>query len=332
LTFSSGSTGAPKAAVRSHGFLAAQHDTVRGFLDAQDGDVHLSAFAIVLLSTLVDGNTAVIGRTRRPDARAIARHGVTVVSGSPAFLAPLAPALRAVRRVVSGGAPVPVELAEQLPQLRVVYGSTEAEPIAWIDAAEVRATAAATRAGAGLCVGRPDPHLRVELLAPTTGPIAIGPGGLPRVAPGEVGEVVVAGAHVNQRYWRNPAAERAHKIRDADGTIWHRTGDLAYVDGDGRLWLVGRVADRVRRGDATDHPPPGAAGARALPWVSRAALIDDGGAALLVVEGRGPAGELTAHLAARGVVVDRVAFTRRLPVDPRHHAKLDYPSIRRKYA
>lgn len=373
LTFSSGSTGVPKGAVRSHAFLGAQHEAMAGLLDAagrKDGapDVHMSAFAIVLLSTLVSGHTAVIPRMGKGVddidgsalAAAIRALGVTVISGSPAFLGPIvAAAARAprasglgpladVRRIISGGAPVPVELCELAGQVLdpgatflVVYGSTEAEPISRIDAAEVRArTAAQTRAGAGLCVGRPDPHVTVTLLRPEPGrPVVVGPGGIAAmaVADGEVGEVVVAGDHVNKRYFRDPAAERATKIVDERGEIWHRTGDAAYRDGEGRLWLVGRIGDIVHRGDAVYHPSAVEAAARTLPWVARAALVPDGaGGALLVVEPaawsrRGRPAEVSRHLAERGVTIDRVVLTKKLPVDPRHRAKLDYPAVRRTW-
>jgi len=358
LTFSSGSTGTPKGATRSHAFLGAQHAAVSRLLGERPEDVHLSAFSIVMLSTFVTGATAVIPSIGKgvddidgaAMVRAIRDLGVTVLSGSPAFLAPIFAAatpgeLAKVRRVASGGAPVPVELCERAGEVlglaatfTVVYGSTEAEPIATIDAATVRAqTGAMTRAGAGLCVGVPDAHLRLRLLRPSPSPIVVGPGGLGalEIAAGEVGEVVVAGPHVNTRYFRDHAAERATKIVDEAGVIWHRTGDAARRDDRGRLWLVGRVADIVRRGEAIYHPSAVEAAARVVPWVARAALVGDGrGGTLLVVESseRAPRlDELTTHLASRGIVIDRVALTPKLPVDPRHRAKIDYPAVRRQF-
>jgi olefin beta-lactone synthetase len=357
LTFSSGSTGVPKGATRSHAFLGHQHEAIAGLLGP--AEIHMSAFAIVLLSTLVSGRTAVIPPIGRGVddldgervAQAIEELGVTAISGSPAFLAPIIHAagtrLRKVTRVVSGGAPVPVDLCEAavraLPSdatFLVVYGSTEAEPIATIDAREVAGgTADATRAGAGLCVGHPHPHITLRLLRPSTAPIVIGPGGVAalEVPRGTVGEVVVTGDHVNRRYYRNPAAERVTKIVDERGAIWHRTGDAAYLDEHGRVWLVGRISDIVRRGEAVYHPSAVEAAARTLPWVARAALVGDGrGGTLLVVEPsnghRGRSGELTELLAARGIAIDHVAFAKRLPVDPRHRAKLDYPAIRRRWS
>ncbi|HUH05620.1 MAG TPA: AMP-binding protein [Kofleriaceae bacterium] len=378
LTFSSGSTGTPKGAARSHAFLAAQHAAIERLIARPEGavDVHLSAFAIVLLSSLCAGQTAMIpalGRGGVNDvdgaalADAIDAYGVTVVSGSPAFVAPIAEARRragtplaTVRRVITGGAPVPLSLCELanedlLPSgsLLVVYGSTEAEPIATIEASQVRAhTAEFTRAGAGLCVGQTDPEITVRLLQPTAEPLAVGPGGLAalEVPHGEVGEVTVSGDHVNRHYYRNAAAERATKITDEHGVVWHRTGDAGYFDAHGRLWIVGRIGDMVRRGAAVYHPAAVEATAQTLSFVRRAALIQgrDGGVVLVVqpIAADNVLAVMQHLLSTRasrtdavvtalrnaGVEIDRVEFARTLPLDPRHRAKLDYLAIRRQYA
>jgi acyl-CoA synthetase (AMP-forming)/AMP-acid ligase II len=378
LTFSSGSTGTPKGAARSHTFLAAQHAAIERLIarPPEAFDVHMSAFAIVLLSSLCAGQTSMIPRLGRGGvndidgaalAAAIDRYAVTVVSGSPAFFAPIAEARRreggaltSVRRVITGGAPVPVSLCELandelLPNgsFLVVYGSTEAEPISTIEASQVRAhTAEFTRAGAGLCVGKIDREITVRLLRPTTAPLVIGPGGLAalEVARGEVGEVAVSGDHVNRHYYRNAAAERLTKITDECQVVWHRTGDVGYFDAHDRLWIVGRVSDMVQRNGAVYHPAAVEATAQTLSFVERAALIQGrDGSAVLVVQPIG-AGNLfgalhrvlstrasrgaavRAAMSQAGVEIDRVEFSRSLPVDSRHRAKLDYPAIRKQYA
>ena len=77
--------------------------------------------------------------------------------------------------------------------------------------------------------------------------------------------------------------------------------------------------------------------------MARAALLGDAGATLLVVEptawsraaradANGRTAELTELLAGRGVVINRVALIRKLPVDPRHRARIDYPAVRRQFA
>jgi acyl-coenzyme A synthetase/AMP-(fatty) acid ligase len=127
------------------------------------------------------------------------------------------------------------------------------------------------------------------------------------------------------------------------GEVWHRTGDAAWLDAEGRLWIVGRVADMVRRGDAVYHPAAVEAAARAVPGVSRAALIGDaaGAETALVVElsesgrgrraGRAAVSALRERMAAAGIAVDRIELASELPVDPRHRAKLDYPAIRQRW-
>src|SRR4029077_20854835 len=107
------------------------------------------------------------------------------------------------------------------------------------------------------------------------GAVEVGPDGLDGlcVAPGEVGEVVVTGPHVNKHYFRNRDAERATKIVDERGEIWHRTGDAARLDDKGRLWFMGRASDIVRRGGDIYHPAAVEALAQAEPGVARAALL-----------------------------------------------------------
>jgi acyl-CoA synthetase (AMP-forming)/AMP-acid ligase II len=376
LTFSSGSTGTPQGAVRSGELLVARHDAMARLLGADEhGEtpyVHVSAFAFVLLSTLISGGTAVIPPLRMGvddiDANrivdVICDRGVTTISGSPAFLASIVEAaarrttaaagphpLASLRRILTGGAPVPVDLCERalrvLPttcQLIVAYGSPEAEPIATVDARLVAAEAAAIRRGEGFLAGTVWPGRLLKLVRPSAAPIVLGAGGLAalEVTLGEVGEVVGAGDRVNETSVRDGAAECAHAIVDEIGTIWHRTGDTARFDAAGRLWLVGRVADRVCRGDAASHAAAVEAVARALPGVERAALVEDGKAgALLVVEprsgiahlsARARSGEAVRHLAAHGVAVDAVRVAPQLPVDPGHGATLDCSKVRRRFA
>lgn len=365
LTFSSGSTGTPKGATRSHRFVLAQHRAIEQMSESRPGDVHLSAFAMVHLSTLASGHTAIIPRLGRGGvnqvdgaeiADLIGAYGATVVSGSPAFLTPIFEAaaqrarpLTSVRRVASGGAPVPVSLCETadavLPNgsFLVVYGSTECEPICTIESAEVVAeTAPRTRAGAGLCVGRPHTDVRLRLLRSSRDPLRVGPGGIDAlcVTDGDVGEVAVAGPHVNERYYRNRSAERACKLIDEHGVIWHRTGDAAYRDERGRIWVVGRTSDVVERGEQRYHPAAVEALVRTHPMVARAALVAANDGAAMVVEPRARVRrrsakarrlehELRAKLAAANVHLDAFHLSAELPTDPRHRAKLDYPAIRR---
>jgi acyl-CoA synthetase (AMP-forming)/AMP-acid ligase II len=182
------------------------------------------------------------------------------------------------------------------------------------------------------------PEIQLRLVRPHDGPVALDGGGWAAwtVGPGEVGEVVVAGAHVLGGYLDDPGAERQNKVRDG-ARVWHRTGDAGWMDADGRLWLMGRVKERVRRAGRTWWG--GAAEARALDAaeVRHAAYVglDDpelGQRAVLCVET--PTGRLTdaereAVVAALGPFpVDELRPLRRIPRDPRHASKTDAGALR----
>jgi olefin beta-lactone synthetase len=362
VTFTTGSTGAPKAAARSHDFLWAQHLALAGHLRSAEGDIDMPTLPVFVLNNLASGITSVLPSfdPRRPADidparihRQMREERVTTSSGSPAFYDRLgrwcAEQGRRIplRALFTGGAPVLPPLARVLDAVvdgdpNVVYGSSEAEPIAGIDARDMLAAMDAARDDSshpgGICVGRPVAEIEAKLLRPHDGPIVLDAGGWAawEVGPGEVGEVVVAGAHVLAGYLNDPEAERQNKIRDG-GRVWHRTGDAAWMDGQGRLWLMGRVKERVQRAGRTWWG--GAAESRALDAaeVQHAAYIgvDDpelGQRAVLCVET--PTGRLTE--AEREAVttaldpfpLDEIRSLRRIPRDPRHASKTDVAALR----
>jgi len=224
-------------------------------------------------------------------------------------------------------------------EAHVVYGSTEAEPISGTPA---RTLVDPGETGEeGLCVGRPIERIDVRILRAHDGPIVAGGPGLHdlEVAPGETGEIVVAGAHVLTGYLNDPEADRENKIRD--GTrVWHRTGDAGRLGADGRLWLMGRVKHRVRRKGRTWWPLPAEVRALRAEGTAHAAYfglpVDAAEQeALLVVEpARGSvppdATELEQVLAPWPV--DRVHVVPHIPRDPRHRSKTDHEAMLRQIA
>ncbi|HEX6838405.1 MAG TPA: AMP-binding protein, partial [Polyangia bacterium] len=181
VSFSSGTSGRPKGAERSHEILLAQHEALARAFPVVDGDVDMPAFPALTLHNLACGITTVLPPVdlRQPasvDAWAIVeaarRYGVTTMSGSPAYLLRVARhlidarvMLPRVRRVAVGGAPVSRTLCRALRQAfptsegLVVYGSTEAEPMAHVGIDEV-----ASAEGAGFLVGAVDPAAEIELV------------------------------------------------------------------------------------------------------------------------------------------------------------------------
>lgn len=363
VTFTTGSTGRPKAVLRTHGFLWRQHEVLSRHLEVGEGTVDLPTLPVFVLHDLAAGATAVLAgldsrRPERVDPAAVARlvraEGVTTALASPALAGRLAvaDAPLPVRRLDTGGAPIDTALAERLcrgvgGRVVLLYGSTEVEPIASIGAAEMLAAHAGPEAaGGGLCVGRPVAEAEVRLLAPTDGPLAAGADGIAGLGPppGEPGEVAVAGPHVLAAYWNDPEADRRYKIADGART-WHRTGDGARVDVEGRLWLVGRVSERVERGGRTWWSLPVEQAARGLPGVRRAAYFPLAAAgagaqaatvAVLALEGDGEAhADWTLERVRAAVApapVDRVVARTRLPRDARHHSKHDLEALRAELA
>jgi acyl-CoA synthetase (AMP-forming)/AMP-acid ligase II len=346
LTFTSGTTGAPKAIERSHAFLRAQHQVLTSAFPVLATDRGLSAAPLFALHDLAAGATAVllpgglrsgIPRDARRAVAAVAAHRVTLVRANPRFCESLADVceearmtLPEIRALFVGGAPVSASLLARvraiLPnaQVHVAYGSSEAEPITAIAAEEVIADAAPlTALGRGYCVGAPIPPTKVRI--EDAGETTVFPAPPPSIAP-SVGEVVVAGPHVNA----------------PEG---HRTGDTGYLDTQGRLWLLGRQADRVCRAGQTMHAYSVEPLVESLPFVERCALVgvedpNMGERIVLVVSPRrrGMVGrsmrprwrdEIARLCASRGLPIDEIRWTDAMPLDGRHLSKVRRDELRR---
>lgn len=366
ITFTSGSSGTPKGADRTHGYLVAQHRALRAELPYRDDDVDLPMFPVFALNNLALGIPSVIPEMdfRRVDAvdpgpvlSQIERHGVTTATASPPFFDRLADQIEAVgaggrpaprlRRILTGGAPVSDAQLRRWrrvfpdTEIVVVYGSTEAEPVAHLPADE--RLAAGEAGGLGVCAGPPSDRLERRIVRIERGPIDLAAGGWAawELPPGAVGELVVSGEHVCRGYFRAPEADRANKIAEPSGKVWHRMGDTGYLDAEGRFWLVGRVHSTIlRRGEPVHPLPVEQAALGDDPRVRRAAAVgladpELGERVVVVVEAAPGEAEavraaVSERLAAAGYPVDEVVVTGRpLPLDPRHRSKVDVGRLRR---
>jgi len=353
ITFTSGSSGEPKGANRTHRFLLAQHRALAAEFPAQEGDVDMPMFPVFALNNLAVGVPSVVPamdfrRVERVDSATILQqmrtHGVTTCTASPPFFDRLcsARARPKLRRILTGGAPVTdpqlVAWRKAFPEteILVAYGSTEAEPVAHLSADERLEVKSDVRPESpGYCAGRPIDRVRGKIIPIHAGPVeAIRE--LPR---GEIGELIVTGEHVCRDYYRNPQAVRENKIVESDGGIggmvWHRMGDTGYFDGQGRFWIAGRVHSTIHRAGELVHPQlvEQAAGGND-PRIRRAAAVGLGERVVLVIEseaGEDLKSEIARRLAAAGQIADEIRLTSRpLPVDPRHNSKIDYGRLRER--
>ena len=353
ITFTSGSTGRPKGADRTHALLTAQHHALADHFPEQSDEVDMPCFPVVTLHNLCCGITTVLPPVDFGAVAAVqpdivwswaTSQGVTRMSGAPAYIEPLIAALEAgtkppptLRALGVGGARVPVSLCERtlaaLPQreCKVLYGSTEAEPIASASFQEV-----VTDRGEGVLVGHEASAAEIALVDLPTPTPALDERGL---APYRVahGELLVRGPHVNRRYLDNPEADRLNKLPEADGTVWHRTGDLARRDDRGRLWLTGRLKDLVRLGDRSIHPFPLEEAGDALQGVRRCALVDAGGPRFVLTL-QHDANKTQVEADAKRLLVERelgdipIEFVEHIPLDRRHNSKIDRPALRASLA
>ena len=353
ITFTSGSTGEPKAAVRTHGFLLAQHRALQESLHHCAGEFDLTTLPVFVLANLASGVTSVLpdADMRRPGhidpgpvLRQLQRHPIRTMAASPAFVTRLVGECRrsglrpdGLRRVFVGGAPVfPEDLraaSQTFPQAEItaIYGSTEAEPMAEVALSDVKLEDfAAMERGAGLLAGRPVNSISLRIICNQWGtPIGELNGSSFKdllVTTDQVGEIVVSGKHVLSGYL-NGAGDAETKFR-VDGVVWHRTGDLGRLDACDRLWLLGRASAAIKDERGPLFPFAVECAARQVAGVRRAAILGVNGRRILVLEAEGVSVE-AARQALVWVGLDEVHLVRSIPIDKRHNAKVDYVELRR---
>jgi acyl-CoA synthetase (AMP-forming)/AMP-acid ligase II len=355
VTFTSGSTGQPKAALRTHGFLLAQHRALAASLDLRPGTRDLTTLPVFVLANLASGVTSVLpdadlrspGRIApRPVLAQIQRHKIQTTAASPAFISRLLDAqqrtgtpMPSVSSIYLGGAPVFPGLLRRAnrswPQAKIVavYGSTEAEPMAEIALSEIsQADFDAMEQGKGLLTGLQVSSISLRVIREQWGaPIPpLDALAFERLiaACGEPGEIVVAGDHVLPGYL-NGEGDAETKF-DVDAIRWHRTGDVGYLDAAGRLWLLGRCSGKIQDERGTLYPFAVECAAMQHPSIRRAALAAVDGRRVLAVEAEEPVSPDDILRSLSWAQLDQVVSLDRVPVDKRHNAKVDYIALARK--
>ncbi|MFH1467116.1 MAG: fatty acid CoA ligase family protein [Pseudomonadota bacterium] len=359
ILFTSGGTGVPKGVEYVHKNFLAQIEAIRGMYDILPGEIDLPTFPLFALFNPALGSTSIIPEmdATRPARvnplrlyEAVRDWGVSTMFGSPALLETVSrhavahgERLPTIRRVMSAGAPVPAPMMERfLPLLAedavvvTPYGATECLPVATLSSREILAeTRHAADEGRGVCVGRPVPSVEVAILPCHDDPIPAWSEQL-RLPAGEVGEITVKGPQVTRAYFGRDQATAAAKIRDPDGGIWHRMGDLGYLDEQGRLWFCGRKAHRVETGTERLLTIPCEAVFNQHPLVRRSALVAvrrgeavEPGICVELEPGAAAGDALVGELEALGAAAPHTRSIQRFfvhpgfPVDVRHNAKID---------
>ena len=358
VLFTSGSTGHPKGAVYTYGELNAQVEMLMRIFDIQAGEVDFPLLPVFSLYNPAMGLTTVLPEinpshpsTLEP-ARiipSILKYNITHSFGSPRLWTKLATycekqtiPLPSVKRLFLAGAPVHPSLLKRVqalvPNGRVFtpYGATEVLPVACIAAEDVlRETYEKTLQGHGTCVGHAVAGVRIQIIPLTDEDLETLPNAL---EVGEIGEIVVSAPYVSKRYLNDDAATKNAKIYDTDGILWHRMGDVGYLDTQGRLWFCGRKKERVITAGQTFYTDCCEAIFNAHEAVFRSALIafkaEEQTVPAIVIEPE--AGRLSQNetqslfrelrrLAKACAVTEKIrhfCVYKNFPVDVRHNAKI----------
>ncbi len=259
IQYTSGTTGFPKGATLTHHNILNNGHFIAQLLRYTERDRVCIPVPLYHCFGMVIGNLACTTRgacivypaeTFDPEAtlRACAQERCTSLYGVPTmFIAELgAPGfaehdLSSLRTGIMAGSPCPIEVMRNvgsemgIDQISIAFGQTETSPVTTMvrvdDTLEHRCET----------VGQVMPHVEIKIVDPAT----------QRVQPrGEAGEFCARGYPVMRGYWNDP--ERTAESIDPAG--WMHSGDLATMDDEGYVRIVGRIKDMVIRGGENIYP------------------------------------------------------------------------------
>jgi fatty-acyl-CoA synthase len=259
IQYTSGTTGAPKGATLTHhNILNNAYFTARALgYDEHDRACvpvplyHTFGMVLGSLACATHGACMILpGESFDAAAvlESVAMERCTSLSGVPTmFIAVLEHPdferfrLTSLRTGMMGGAPCPVEVMKQvrsrmhMEQVTIICGMTETSPVSTQTSPEDPIDRRVET------VGRVHPHLEIKIVDPETGAT---------VVRGTAGEQCTRGYSVMRGYWEDQQA-----TRDAiDAAGWMHSGDLAVMDDDGYLKIVGRIKDMIIRGGENIYP------------------------------------------------------------------------------
>jgi len=259
IQYTSGTTGFPKGATLSHHSIVNNAFFIAKRMRLTEQDrlcipvpfYHCFGMVLGNLACVTHGSTMVIpapsfdaGQTLETveAERCTALHGVPTM-----FIAEISHPefgkfdLSSLRTGIMAGSACPVEVMRQVTtrmhmrEVTICYGMTETSPVSF------QTTADDPIEKRVATVGKVHPHVECKIVDPETGAI------VPR---GETGELLSRGYLLMLGYWGNPDAT-SHSI---DAARWMHTGDLAVMDHDGYVSIVGRSKDMIIRGGENIYP------------------------------------------------------------------------------
>lgn len=259
IQYTSGTTGFPKGATLTHygilnnGFFVGEglRFTEKDRLCIPVPFYHCFGMVLGNLACVTHGATMVLPSdsfspgwvlTTVEEEKCTALHGVPTM-----FIAELEHPkfdsfdLSSLRTGIMAGSPCPIEVIRKVilkmgvREITICYGMTETSPVSFQtsidDPIELRVST----------VGKVHPHVEAKVIDPLTGTV---------IPQGNPGELCVRGYLVMKEYWNNPNATR----EAIDNEQWMHTGDLAIMNTEGYLNIVGRTKDMISRGGEKIFP------------------------------------------------------------------------------
>lgn len=282
VRYTTGSTGPPKGVIYSHGMLHSLLRTLESEGITSD-DVFFGRSGTLIIHPLIGiSSVSIMARPRHIRGQEIVET-VSTWGATAAFLSPPSaihlanylkshaeshnnsPAmLKSLTRIYVGGETISAGFVstieshlseERTPRggFRLVYGATEGFPLCQAHASTIIETHSKTESGMGFCLGEPVEGIRIRILSFEDYNEKFDPSSASEVSgygPDSIGEISAMGPAVYSSLIGQDEIEFGGPKTTAhdslDGTSWHRTGDLGYLDQHGRVWIVGRKAHRVR--------------------------------------------------------------------------------------
>ena len=337
ITYTSGSTGKPKIAERSHEFLKTQGNILEKYLNYEETDVELSSVPIFTLSNLDEGITTVIANANFTDLAKSSPvslinqlENVNRIMAAPGLLEVIVNECKRrnkkfnrIKKVFTGGGAVFIDLIRKLkeifPNATIVtlYGSTEAEPIAEQDVTDLDdIDIDHIRNGRGILAGKIIGVEECALIDPSLVNIGkLTTEEFEKIKTTGIGEIVVRGKNVLEGYVGG-IGDKENKI-SVDGKIYHRTGDLGYIDNRGRLWLQGRKKSPFFNVEAALHTRT---------ELGKTAIVKINDKIYLVLEEKDRISPAILHQ-IEFVKIESIIYVKNIPMDKRHSSKVDYNAL-----
>lgn len=351
ILFTSGGTGSPKGVHYNHGIFNAQTEMLQEMFNLTEEDIDLPGFPLFSLFTIAMGmNSCIPDMDPSKPAKCnpenlvknIIDNKATFVAGSPAIWERVAIycdqnniKLPSVKYLVMFGAPVRFHIHELFKNILTngdtytPYGATECLPVSNAKGSDILEYKKDYDNGKGTYIGHGTKGIRLKVIQTSDDKLKWEQ--ITECQANILGEIIVNGPTVTPFYVDMEKETNEAKIIDQNGDIWHRMGDIGYLDNNNALWFCGRKTHRVDYNDKTYASIQLEGIINSISEIEKSAMINFHGKPAIVISAQktnnkkilkdkvlsiSKANELTNP-------IDHVFFSKKFPVDVRHNIKID---------